>query len=441
MKKTEAVAPEQDVEALRLRLAEMEEAAEDVRVQLAETEADEPPRKRRMKANAKRRYKVRGGGDADAEGRLCTTDVYDIFPQGEVSRLDVGTFRKTGAVLWGHDLDLLPVGRATWIELDAEGWKLGWTWAENAFAQEVRAEWEAGVLTAMSVGMGVTFDADYEIERVALREASVVSVGADEGAYVAQWSGPSAVLASIRELADVRPGELTRLEPRTILRLAASLASVEVAEIVHPDEGDNMAAEAERTEATEQDVQEEQQEEQDVQEVNAEEPTSEVEPSADVSDGAPASEEEEPQGAASDPEQADAGESPARVEDEQHERLVASARDLVPADFSFEGATPNGIMRAALAWELGDETAAALRPVELAEQFGQLVERRAAAMAGLAKANERSAKVAEDWKRRNAAGQSGAAAGASHPAHQAMVAEMTSRWKGGSNSAQAQETH
>ena len=393
--------------------------------------ADKP--KRKMRLNAQRRYPVRGGGDADTQGVLSTTDVFGLFPDGEIGRLDVSTFRRTGAVLWGHDGNQLPVGRATWIEFGADGWTVGWKWAENDFAQQVKAEWDAGMLTAMSMGMSVAFDEDWEIERVALREASVVAVGADEGAYVAQWSGPGDVMRGIRAGLDVRAGDLTGVEPARILDLAASLRSATRATSPETEGTVDAKAIAERAKDLAEDV---------VAEPVAEEPAAAEESAAAIERGLPSglalSSAGELSGltnaqpathsatVAADADTVDVvSEEPAPVPERTAEqrRVLELARDLVPTGFDIERATPNEAMRAALSWERSD--AGELDPVTLAEEFGRMCARRAAALAGLAQANEQSEAAASEWAESNKVPERGTTT----KAQVRYMDELRSSWK------------
>ena len=185
--------------------------------------ADKPSRRRRMKLNRKRRYPTSLGGEAEAEGVLSTMDVFGLYPGGEIGRMRIDNFLKAGTILYGHDADRLPIGRATWLEFTGDAWNVGWKWAENAFAQDVRAEWDAGMLVAMSVGLSVRFDEDFEIDDVALREGSVVPVGADEGAVVASIEGPARVLA---ELGAFEGEGLTLAQTSRLIQKAASMRSL-----------------------------------------------------------------------------------------------------------------------------------------------------------------------------------------------------------------------
>ena len=185
--------------------------------------AEKPSRRRRMKLNRKRRYPTSLGGEAEAEGVLSTMDVFGLYPGGEIGRMRIDNFLKAGTILYGHDADRLPIGRATWLEFTGDAWNVGWKWAENAFAQDVRAEWDAGMLVAMSVGLSVRFDEDFEIDDVALREGSVVPVGADEGAVVASIEGPAQVLA---ELGAFEGEGLTLAQTSRLIQKAASMRSL-----------------------------------------------------------------------------------------------------------------------------------------------------------------------------------------------------------------------
>ena len=379
-------------------------------------------KKPRMRLNAKRRYPVRGGGEEDTYGVLSTMDVFGLFPEGQIGRMGIKAFRETGAILWGHDGDRLPIGRANWIEYDGSRWTVGWQWAENQFAQEVRAEWDAGIITAMSVGMSVAFDDDFEVADVQLREASVVSVGADPGAYIAEWTGPADVVEKVRaELGR----ELTTAAVPHILKLAASLRPVTQPADEEVSMAENTEAEVAETEA-EESVHAESEAAADESSKEAQPPMKDDEDDEDMDD-----EEKRMKG--------DEGGEPAEAASDPHrERVLAHARELVGPGFDVEGASTNTLMRASLAWEVGKEEAAAMKPVELAEAFAEMVERRSAALDKLLDAGTTSEKAAAVWKQANEARPvSGQAQGQDHPAHKKMVAELKSRHLGVDNRKEA----
>ena len=372
-----------------------------------------------MPLNAQRRYTVRGGGDEDTVGVLSTEDVFDLFG-GEIGRMGIETFRRTGAILWGHDGDMLPIGRATWIEFDAdERWTVGWKWAENDFAKEVRREWEAGILTAMSVGMSVAFGDDFEVEAAELREASVVSVGADPGAYVASWTGPDHVMERVR--AELGRDLHTASAPH-ILKLAASLRPATAAD----KEDDEMPKAEEEKQDAQPPFEKDEEEAQEDETKDATVPDPETLPKL-------AQEDEEERDAEEDEEREGAEDDSDKVEAAHRAQVIAHARELVPKGFRMAQASTAGIMRAALSWERKD--ADELGPVELAEAFADMVKRRSSALDSLLEAGTTSEKAAAAWKKANDA-QSvppGTAQGVTHPGHQKMAAELSNRWKAGFN--------
>ena len=380
-----------------------------------------------MRMNQKKRYPVRGGGEAEAEGVLSTTDVFGLYPNGEIGRMGIAAFRNTGAILWSHDGDQLPIGRATWLDFDGSQWKIGWRWAQNEFAQKVKAEWDAGILTAMSVGLAVRMSEDFEVEDVQLREASVVSVGADDGAYVADWDGPADVVACMRN--ELGVAKLTHASTSRIMELAASLRPQP-----EPAAEEVDMAEQEATEVVKQ----------------AELPVADAEVKVEAAQSEPEQAQPEPVAEAK-PEptphpasQPDFRPTPVResVVPEQpvtpagqgtrHAQIVAAARDLVPEGYDIENAGTNAIMRAAISWEVGDAKAAAMNPVELVEAFGKVVARRNAALEALGKASTSSEAKAEAWKERNEAPPAqptGQAQGINHPAYRAMSERLRNAWK------------
>lgn len=385
-----------------------------------------------MRLNAKKRYPVRGGGEADTEGVLSTQDVFGLFPEGQIGRMGIAAFRNTGAILWGHDGDMLPIGRATWIEFDGSQWTVGWRWAENEFAQQVKAEWDAGIITAMSVGMSVRFGDDFDVEDVQLREASVVSVGADDGAYVAVWDGPTDVVACLRDELGVR--DLQKVGASRIMELAASMRPS-----ITPAEEEEDMADNEATQVVEQpELAVEAQAEPEAQAAEQPEPVK-SEPAVDAKPAPVVEAEPEPAAQPTPVKPTPVRESmlpeqpvtPAG-QGTRHAQIVAAARDLVPEGFDIEGASTNAIMRAAISWEIGEAKASAMNPVELVEAFGAVVARRNAAMAALDKASEASEAKAEAWKERNEAPPAvptGEAQGANHPAYKAMTEKLRNAWK------------
>ena len=385
-----------------------------------------------MRMNQKKRYPVRGGGEAEAEGVLSTTDVFGLYPNGEIGRMGIASFRNTGAILWSHDGDQLPIGRAMWLDFDGDAWRVGWRWAENEFAQQVKAEWDAKILTAMSVGLAVRMSEDFEVEDVQLREASVVSVGADDGAYVADWDGPADVVASLRDGLGGR--DLMKVGAPRILELAASMRP----SITPAEEEDDMA-DNEATGVVEQpELAVEAQAEPEAQAAEQPEPVK-SEPAVDAKPAPVVEAEPEPAAQPTPVKPTPVRESmlpeqpvtPAG-QGTRHAQIVAAARDLVPEGFDIEGASTNAIMRAAISWEIGEAKASAMNPVELVEAFGAVVARRNAAMAALDKASEASEAKAEAWKERNEAPPAvptGEAQGANHPAYKAMAEKLRNAWK------------
>lgn len=357
---------------------------------------EKPSPKKRMRLQRKKRYATSFKGDAEAEGVLATTDVFGVYPNGEIGRLRIDNFLAAGTMLYAHDNDRLPIGRAVWLEYGSirrrgqspvDGWTVGWKWAENDFAQQVRAEWDAKMIVAMSYGLGIRFDDDYEIDDVVLREASVVPVGADEGAVVASIDGPAPVLAKLK--AGLNVDMLTDAPIGRILTRAASLAALNSL----PSEEVQMAEAAGKKDKRR--MQEDDDERRDEDMSAATESESASGESQTTVEAATAKPEVTVNLNLPEPAHPDA-----KAEATPAPSAVAQAAEgLVRKDFDLATASDHDIMVAALGWE--NPQAAELAPVELEEQFSALVARRNAARARLATASETSQAAAQHWRDKN----------------------------------------
>ena len=99
---------------------------------------------------------------------------------------DFTNFLKNPVILYGHDYQQLPVGRATSITSDTGGVRASWKWLENdSFADRVKNAWGQGVLNAASIGF-IPRKKAYDSERAGfdfleweLLEFSIVAVPAN----------------------------------------------------------------------------------------------------------------------------------------------------------------------------------------------------------------------------------------------------------------------
>lgn len=129
---------------------------------------------------------VKANKDTGTFSFIASTAAVDR--QGESiiqSGWEVEKFLQNPVILWAHNYSELPIGKATKITIDETGLKVEGEWAtaeQNPKAQQVRALYEGGFLSAVSVGF-IPLEragADYSIiTRAELLEISVVPVPAN----------------------------------------------------------------------------------------------------------------------------------------------------------------------------------------------------------------------------------------------------------------------
>ncbi len=88
-------------------------------------------------------------------------------------------YRANPVVLWGHDHFTLPIGVATSVEVVGEKMIARGKFAPHAFAQEIRALYDAGIVRATSVGFIEKERTGNIITKAELLEFSFVSVPAN----------------------------------------------------------------------------------------------------------------------------------------------------------------------------------------------------------------------------------------------------------------------
>jgi uncharacterized protein len=106
----------------------------------------------------------------------------DIIQQGG---WDLKNFLKNPVVLWAHQYDELPVGKATDIKVTSQGLEMAFVFAPaeaNAKAEQVRNCFEGGYLNAVSVGFIPLERNGNIITRAELLEVSIVPVPANQEA-------------------------------------------------------------------------------------------------------------------------------------------------------------------------------------------------------------------------------------------------------------------
>lgn len=70
----------------------------------------------------------------------------------EPSGVDLKNFRKNPVVLWAHNYEQPPIGKALWVKRTAEGIVSKVKFASTEFAKEIYGLYKEGFLTAFSVG-------------------------------------------------------------------------------------------------------------------------------------------------------------------------------------------------------------------------------------------------------------------------------------------------
>lgn len=111
---------------------------------------------------------------------VITTE--DVDRYGEVIKLDgwaLDHYMKNPVVLWGHDHFTPPIGVATSIERQDGKLVAKGKFAPHAFAQEIRASYDAGIIRATSVGFIEHEREGNFITKAELIEFSFVSVPAN----------------------------------------------------------------------------------------------------------------------------------------------------------------------------------------------------------------------------------------------------------------------
>lgn len=71
-----------------------------------------------------------------------------LLPEG----VDLSKFKKNPVVLWAHNYDMPPIGKALWIKRDGVGLLSKVKFASTAFAQEIFGLYKEGMMQAFSVG-------------------------------------------------------------------------------------------------------------------------------------------------------------------------------------------------------------------------------------------------------------------------------------------------
>lgn len=132
---------------------------------------------------------LRGLATKAANGRfrvLASTAAIDR--QGDIVRQDgweLENFKKNPVILWAHDYDELPIGKATELNVSVEGLEIEFEFAPaegNPKAAQVQKLMEEGYLNAVSVGFIPKERNGNVIIRSELLELSVVPVPANQEA-------------------------------------------------------------------------------------------------------------------------------------------------------------------------------------------------------------------------------------------------------------------
>ena len=311
---------------------------------------------------------VSGKAETEPRAVISSHDVFGIFKDGDISKLDVSQFQENPVVLFEHERggSVLPVGKATSVEfVEGKGWVAEWEWFDGAMASEVRRAWEGGFLNATSVGLLwdsrlVENDEDgYALEVVEgsqqLAEFSVVALPLDAGAL-----------------------KLARasLKSEELLRTLAGATTTSREAKMPKDEYENKAAEDKNDEA----MPDEEEKDDDSEAMEEEDKEmSDADGDADA----------EADGDAEAEAEAGAGEASGPVTE-----VAKLAVGLVAPNFDFASCTDRQIMIAALDGEVDEP--AKLTTVKLEEAFASVVERRAKASAKLAKLARGNAKRAAE---------------------------------------------
>lgn len=103
---------------------------------------------------------------------------------------ELDNYRRNPVFLWAHEYDELPVGKSIDTQVRNGRLEIDIEWAEHEFAQTVRALYEGGFMSAVSVGFRVlewSYDAErggYNFDRVELLEVSAVPVPCNQDALM-----------------------------------------------------------------------------------------------------------------------------------------------------------------------------------------------------------------------------------------------------------------
>lgn len=138
-----------------------------------------------------------------------------------VAGIDTAAFERNPVVLFSHDHNALPIGRATSLRRSGNALVAEWEWAQSPRAQEIREAWETGFISGTSIGF-IPLQSTPRgkgqgriIERSELLEFSVVSIPANAAALAASVRANAAAKAA-REAAPAistwLAAELVKLE-------------------------------------------------------------------------------------------------------------------------------------------------------------------------------------------------------------------------------------
>ena len=100
-------------------------------------------------------FAVSATGDNDIATATISTAGRDREGDEIVSSgVDVQNYLRNPIVLFAHDYQSLPVGRATNVDKGRDSLTASWQWAEgDPFAERVKNCWQQGMLNAVSVGV------------------------------------------------------------------------------------------------------------------------------------------------------------------------------------------------------------------------------------------------------------------------------------------------
>lgn len=123
------------------------------------------------------------GSDTGSFKVIATTD--DVDRDGESIALDgwdFANYEKNPVILWAHDFNLMPIGKATKITKEGNGYVVEGTFAPSERGQEARKNYDAGYLNTVSVGFIPREKKGNVITKSELLEISFVPVPANANA-------------------------------------------------------------------------------------------------------------------------------------------------------------------------------------------------------------------------------------------------------------------